>query len=181
MRISGVEIQGPNEEILVLPRLGEDIVIRARAVSDMDEFYALVPEPKPPGKLTKDGWVPTMKDETFKQKMVRYGEQRYAYMVLKSLEPSEIEWETVDLDNPKTWTKWEEELRGAGLSTVEVDRISVCVMRANALDEAKLKEAREVFLHGMAEAQKESSGLETEQESTPSGEPVSDSESDPQE
>ncbi len=181
MRIGGVNIDGPNEEILVLPRLGEDIVIRAIAVSDMSEFQALVPEPKAPGKLTKNGWEPILNDETFKTRMIKYGEQRYAYMLIQSLLPSNIEWETVDINDPKTWTKWDEELRAAGLSTVEVDRISVCVMRANALDEKKLKEARELFLLGMAEEQKRSSGLETEPESTRSGEPVSDSESDPQE
>jgi len=181
MRIGGVKVEGPNEEILVLPRLGDDIVIRARAVCDMSEFEALVPEPKPPGKLTKDGWVPTLNDETFRQRLQKFGEQRFAYMVVRSLEPSDIEWEKVDINNPKTWKLWEEELKAAGLSKVEVDRISVCVMRANSLDEAKLKEAREVFLLGMAEAQKESSGLETEPENTQSGEPASDSESDPQE
>lgn len=180
MRIGGVTIDGPNEEILVLPRLGDDIVIRAKAVSDMSEFKALVPEPKPPGKLTKNGWEPTLNDETFKQKMTKYGEQRYAFLLIQSLEPSKIEWEKVTLDNPKTWTLWGEELLAAGLSTVEVDRISVCVMRANALDEAKLTEARELFLRGMAEGQEKSSGLETEQQSTPSGEPASDSESGPQ-
>jgi hypothetical protein len=180
MRIGGVNIDS-NEEILVLPRLGEDIIIRAIAVSDMSEFHALVPEPKAPGKLTKNGWEPILNDETFKQKMIRYGEQRYAFMLIRSLEPSKIEWETVDTGNPKTWVKWDEELRAAGLSTVEVDRISVCVMRANALDEKKLKEARELFLLGMAEEQRKSSGLETEPESTPSGEPASDSESDLQE
>jgi hypothetical protein len=181
MRIGGVNIEGPNEEILVLPRLGDDIIIRAIAVSDMSEFHALVPEPKPPGKLTKNGWEPTLNDETFKTKMIRYGEQRYAYMLILSLIPSEIEWETVDLNSPKTWTRWDEELRAAGLSTVEVDRISVCVMRANALDEKKLKEARDLFLLGMAEEQRKSCGLETEPGSTPSGEPASDSESDRQE
>ncbi len=182
MRIGGVNIDGPNEEILVLPRLGEgaDIIIHATAVSDMSEFHALVPEPKAPGKLTRNGWEPILNDDTFKARMTKYGEQRYAYMLIRSLEPSRIEWETVDLSNPKTWTKWEEELRDAGLSTVEVDRISVCVMRANALDEKKLKEARELFLLGRAEEQKRSSGLETEPQSTPSGEPVSDSESAPQ-
>lgn len=176
MRIGGVKIEGPNEEILVLPRLGEDIVIRAQAVSDMDAFNVLVPEPKPPGKLTKNGWEPTLKDETYQEKLKRYGEQRFAYMVITSLIPSRIEWGEVDLDSPKTWRSWEQELKDAGLSTVEVDRITVCVMRANALDENKLKEARELFLLGMAEAQRKSSGLETEPESTPSGEPANDSE-----
>jgi hypothetical protein len=180
MRIGGVNVDGPNEEILVLPRLDDDIVFRAEAVSDMSGFHALVPEPKAPGKLTKNGWEPIKNDDTYKARMVKYSEQRYAYMLIVSLIPSEIEWSEVDLDKPKTWTKWDAELLAAGLSTVEVDRVSVCVMRANALDERKLKEARDLFLLGRAEEQKESSGLETEPESTPSGEPASDSESTPQ-
>jgi len=181
MKIGGVTVDRPNEEILVLPRLGDDIIIRAQAVSDMSEFTAIVPEPKAPGKLTKAGWEPQLKDDTYMKRVARYGAQRFAYMVIKSLIPSEIEWETVDQSNPKTWVNWEQELLDAGLSTVEVDRVTVCVMQANALDENKLKEAREVFLRGMAEAQKESCGLETEQESTPSGELANDSEPGPQE
>lgn len=181
MRIGGVQVEGLNEEILVLPRLnGGDIVIKAEAVSDLIEFTALVPEPKAPGKLTKDGWIPQLKDKTYQQRMEAYSTQRFAYMVVKSLVPSQIEWEKVSFDNPKTWKLWEQELKDAGLSNVEVDRVTVCVMRANALDENKLKEARELFLLGKAEEQGKSSGLETEPESTPSGEPASDSESVPQ-
>jgi len=181
MRIGGIEVNEPNEEVLVLPRLNGDIVIKARAVTDMDEFEKLVPEPKAPGKLTKDGWVPLPGDETYKQRVTKFNEQRFAYMVLQSLIPSEIEWSQVQYDNPKTWMKWEDELRAAGLSDVEVNRVTICVMQANALDENKLKEAREVFLHGLAEAQDKSSGPQIEPESMPSGELANDSESDLQE
>jgi len=180
MRIGGLEVKGPNEEVLVLPRLDGNIVIKAQAVVDMGEFEKLVPEPKAPGKLTKDGWVPTPNDETYRQKVTKFNEQRFAYMVLQSLLPSEIEWEQVQYDNPKTWMRWEDELRAAGLSDVEVNRVTICVMQANALDEAKLKEAREVFLLGLAEARDKSSGPQTEPENTLSGEPVNDSESGPQ-
>jgi len=174
MRIGGKEVSGPNEEVLVLPRLTGDIVIKTRAVTDMEPFEKLVPEPKAPGKLTKDGWIPQSNDKTYLQKVARYNEQRFAYIVVNSLVPSEIEWETVQLDNPKTWTDWDKELRGAGFSDVEVNRVIVCVMQANALDEAKLKEARELFLRGMAEESVESSGRPTELETTPSGEPVNE-------
>ncbi len=176
MKIGGVEIKGLNEEILVLPRLeGEDIIIRARAVTTMDDFEKLVPEPKAPGVRTRDGFKPDLKDTTYREKVERYNSQRLAYMILKSLEPSEIEWERVNLDDPSTWLNWDQELREAGLSEVEVNRIIMCVMQANALDEEKLKAAREVFLHGQEEEQEESSGPDTEQPSMPSGEPVSDS------
>lgn len=181
MRIGGKEISGPNEEVLILPRLDGDVVIKAQAVADMSDFEKLVPEPKAPGKLTKDGWIPQTDDETYQDRLTRYNEQRFAYMAIISLQPSKIEWETVDLDNPKTWIKWSDELSEAGLSTIEVNRIVVCIMQANSLDESKLKEARELFLRGLEEADEKSSGLQIERRSLQSGEPVNDSESAPQE
>jgi hypothetical protein len=172
MKIGGVEVKGPNKEILVLPRMDEDIVIEAQAVSDMSIFEELVPEPKPPGVLKKEGWVPQPNDETYLQKLADYNDRRFAFIVVKSLEPSNIEWEKVNIENPKTWTLWSDELKEAGLSDVEVNRIVVCVMQANSLDEQKLKEAREVFLLGRAEARGKSSGPRTEPENLPSGEPA---------
>ncbi len=182
MRIGGIEIKGPAEEVLVLPRLeGDDIVIRAQAVMDMDTFDALCPVPKPPGVRTKDGWKPNEKDETYQGRVTQLGEQRFAYMVIKSLEPSEIEWEAVDISDPSTWLGWTDEFKKAGISSTEVNRIIVCVMQANALDEAKLKEARDLFLRGPVLEPNEYSGPNTEPENTPSGKPASDSEFDPQE
>ena len=173
MRIGGVEVKGPAEEVLVLPRLeGENIVIRAKAVMDMDAFEALCPEPKPPGIRTKDGWKPNDKDETYQQRVKQHGELRFAYMVLESLQPSEVEWEKINLSDPSTWKDWQDELKEAGISQTELNRIIVCVMQANALDEDKLKEAREVFLRGPVPVPSEYSGLDTELENTQSGDPV---------
>jgi len=172
MRIGGVEVKGPNEEILVLPRMDGDIIIKAQAVNDMKMFDDLVSEPKPPVRLTKNGKEDNVKDKTYLEKVARYNQLRFTYMVVQSLIPSEIEWETVKLDEPKTWPNWETELRDAGISEVEINRITVCVMQANSLDEAKLKAAREVFLRGTEEEVEDSSGPQTEPESTPSGEPV---------
>lgn len=181
MRIGGVEIKGPAEEVLVLPRLdGDDIVIRAIAVLDMDEFEALCPVPKPPGMRTKEGWAPNEDDKTYKEQVAQHGEMRFAYMVLKSLEPSNVEWAKVDADVPSTWLTWQDELKEAGVSTTEINRIIVCVMQANALDEAKLKEAREVFLRGPVQEPSEYCGPNTELESTQSGDPAPASESAPQ-
>jgi hypothetical protein len=172
MKIGGVILKGPNEEILVLPRPDQDIVFRARAVVSMDEFEALVPVPEAPGILTRDGMVPQLEDETYLQKLSNYNDQRFAYMCIRSLEPSEITWEKVIRDNPKTWKLWDKELREAGLSDVEVNRVIRCVMQANSLDEDKLKEAREVFLRGAAEEQEKSSGPQIEPETTQSGQPA---------
>ncbi len=147
MKIGGVEVK-PNEEILVLPRLGGDIIIRAHAVRDMDLFHTLCPLPSAPGVRTKDGFKPNVEDKNYLQLLEIYSAQRMAYIVIKSLEPSYIEWETIKLEDPTTWQLWSEELTKAGLSEVECQRVVQCVLQANSLDEGKLKEAREVFLRG---------------------------------
>lgn len=174
MKIGGIAVSGPHEEILVLPRGEDQVVIRAKAVLDLDEFDRICPEPKPPGKRTKEGWVPNKDDITYQQILSRHNEQRIAYLVIRSLEPSQIEWDTVDLGNPKTWTNYVTDFRNAGFSTIEINRIVTCVMQANALDEAKLEQARKVFLLGLVQAKDESSGPNIELENMPSGEPVND-------
>jgi hypothetical protein len=171
MRIGGITIAGPTQELLVLPRGEQTIVIRAQAIN-LDEFDILCPEPKAPGKLTKDGWVPMPDDENYRQILQNHNEKRIAYLVINSLEPSEIEWDTVQVDNPHTWTNYVQDFKAAGLTTIEVNRIVQCVMQANSLDESKLEQARKVFLLGQVRAQKESSGQNTEPESTQSGNPV---------
>jgi hypothetical protein len=110
----------------------------------------MVPQPVAPGIRTRDGFKPDTKDVTYVSMQARYSDQRMAYLVLKSLEPSQIEWTKVDLADPTTWEGWQAELKEAGLSEVECNRIVICVMQANSLDEDKLKIAREVFLRGQA-------------------------------
>lgn len=173
MRIGGIAVEGPTEEVLVLPRGEQVLVIRAKAIN-LDDFDALCPEPKPPGKLTKDGWIPDVDNENYKSIVNTHNEKRIAYLVVKALEPSEIEWDTVQIDNPRTWTNYTSDFKAAGLTTIEINRIVQCVMQANSLDENKLEQARKVFLLGQAQAQKMSSGQSTEQPNTASGELAKD-------
>jgi len=149
MKIGGIDPRTlPTEEVLVLPRGDNRIVFRARGLESMDEFNKLSPEPKAPGKLTRDGWVPDTADEGYQSVMAEFSKRRTGYYMVHSLEPSEIEWDTVQADNPSTWCNWEDDLRGAGLSRIEINRVSALVLEANCLDEAKLRKAREVFLQG---------------------------------
>lgn len=166
MKVGGVTITPPNEELLVLPRNPEPLVFRAKAVNDMSDFDALCPTPKPPGILTKDGWVPQTDDPDFKQVQRHYDDQQLAYLVIRTLEPSAIEWEHVNVSNPKTWGQWRKELFDAGLTKMEVNRVLQLVMDANSLNEAKLAKAREVFLLGQQQAAEKSSGQPAEQPST---------------
>lgn len=147
MKIGGVQVT-PSQEILVLPRDGGDIVIKAKAYRVGDEFDKLCPMPTPPMVTTKEGSSPDWSDKDFKAQIATRDERRFAYLVLKSIEDSQIEWEKVDLDKPNTWTKWGDELIEAGITEVEVNRIVNAVLAANSLDEAKIKQARERFLRG---------------------------------
>lgn len=160
MKIAGREISGPNKVTLVLPREdSEDIVIIAQAC-DTDAVDDILIEPQPPIKVIKGEKIKDLKDEGYIDQMNNYYVRRLAYIILKSLEPSDIEWETVDIEDPKTWTNYNQELKDAGFSTVEINRIGAAVMEANALDEAKLEAARQVFLRGQAE-EKSTSGPST--------------------
>ena len=84
----------------------------------------------------------------YKRAVTVRNELRFAFMIIRSLEPSNIEWGEVDLEKPSTWTKWDDELKKAGLSETDVNRVVGAVMIANSLDEDKIKEAREAFLRG---------------------------------
>lgn len=151
MKIGGIQVS-PCEEILVLPRSsGDDIVIRAKAVSISDDFNKLVPEPTPPNIRTKDGSKPDHKDKNYLDAVSIRDDQRFAFLVIRSLEPSKIEWEKVDEKNPSTWLKWKEDFKEGGLSEVEINRITNAVMIANSLDEEKIEEARKAFLRGQGE------------------------------
>ena len=151
MRVAGIEITAC-EELLVLPRPdGHPIPFRAKAVAVKDEFDRLIPEPVAPVLQKKGGKVSDFRDKDYLDAVSKRDDARFALMCLRSLEPSQIEWTQVQLDDPNTWTLWTDELKEAGLSEVEVNRVIGLVMAANALDEAKISEARKSFLLGQGE------------------------------
>ena len=152
MKVGNVTIS-KSEQVLVLPRVGDnqDIIFKAIAVGSMKEFDAICPEPKAPGIRTRKGFELDLKNESYQQLVSLHGDKRLAYIMIKSLEPSEVEWEKVSIEDPSTWMLWQDEFIDAGLSAIEVNRVVGCVMEANALDEGKLEEARSDFLLGEVE------------------------------
>lgn len=150
MKMNGTKLECPNEEILVLPRPSGDLVFKAKAVLDYDEFDKICPEPKPPVKVVKGGKKEVnIADSAYQAEISAHNERRMAFIILKSLQATEgLEWETVDMLKPNTWVNYVDELKSSGFSSVEIHRIVTAVLRANALDEAKLEEARKAFLAG---------------------------------
>jgi len=176
MKIGGVDPKSlSTEDFLVLPRGESEIVFRAVGVQDYGPFNALCPEPSAPKiHKPKEGWVDNVEEPGYKEMMAIYQRRRLAWLIITSLEPSEIEWDVVDPDKPGTWTEWEQELKDSGLNQVECNRVQNLVFQVNCLDEDKLSEAREAFILGQRVVQSASSGQNTEQESSPSGEPVTE-------
>lgn len=151
MKIGGVEVCPSPEEVLVLPRGEQNIVFRAVPVKDWEPFNKMVPEPVCPV-----GWVKNEKrlltDDKDYQKLVEHRRDLMtAYMILESIKPSNIEWDSVIETQPETWLKWEDDLRASGLTNVEINLVINLVFSANQLDEKKLKAARESFLHGQGQ------------------------------
>jgi len=166
MKIAGRTVKGPNRVTLVLPRENdEDIIFVAQAVTDMTEFDQYLDMPKPPAHRTPQGVEYNHDDPAYVEQLMTYNLKKMAWLVIKSLEPSEIEWSTVVNENPSTWINYTTELKEAGFSDVEVNRITSIVLQANALDEDKLNAAREVFLRGRVD-QKNTSGRSTPVESS---------------
>ena len=80
MKIGGIDPTTlPSEVFLVLPRGDQEIVFRAQPVKDMDAFEALCPRPTPPGKMTREGWVPLDNDPTYQTVLAAWANQRLGY------------------------------------------------------------------------------------------------------
>lgn len=153
MKINGIDPSTmASEDVLVLPRGEHFITFRAKGLPDMEAFYALCPEPVAPAKMTPEGLKADVLNPDYVSSFSEYSRRRLAYMVVNSLAPSNIEWDTVDIASPSTWANWEVDLKANGISQVECNLVLKLVLEVNQLDEAKLKKAREVFLLGPQQA-----------------------------
>lgn len=148
MKIKGKKIEGPNQEIIAIPRgIGDDIILIVKAIQDMTPFEKMCSSPVPPMRKIEGVDVPNVKDKKFLKAIDRYVEKRMAWMVITSLEATEeLEWEKVDSSDPSTWMFFKDELKEAGFSDVEVNRVIGGVVSVNALSESKVEAARERFL-----------------------------------
>jgi len=155
MKIGGVAVNGPKKTTLVLPRDEGNLVFYFVAVTDDAEFDKMYPEPEPPVtfnvKLQQN--IKQFKDEGYIAKLVARNKIKNAWLMLQSIAPSNIEWDTVKLDDPSTFTNWDEDLRKAGLNLAELNAIYEYFGKANYVTDAMLDEARSSFLASQAAVQ----------------------------
>lgn len=174
MRIKGQEISGPNEELIVIPRGQSQIVLKARAVLEYDDFERLCPEPNPPFVLKPGGRKEhNFNDPKYRAAQAQRVKQQTYFMFTKSLMATEgLEWETIDLNRPDTWLNFDNELKSSGFSLIERGMITRGIMVANNLDDTKVEEARQRFLQSLQVSDDDSSSQKDGPTSTPPGEPV---------
>jgi hypothetical protein len=177
MKIHGVKLDTPNEEVVVIPRKSGDIVIRAKAILDDEEFLKLCPTPTPPEVIRAGGARSLdINDKDYLKKMDDWAANKTHWMVLKSLEATEgLEWDNVNMSDPATWSEYSKELQVAGFSQLEIVRILTAVTDACGLNQDKIEEATKRFLAGQVATQEKLSSQSSEQKDTPSSEPVKDS------
>ena len=149
MRLNGKTVSGANETIIVIPRFNSDnIIFKARAVLDMEEFEKMCPAPTPPKKVFAGGReVENVKDPGYIQQMENHSTLRLSWIVLTSLSATEdLEWDNVDIADPTTWNNFRIEMTESGFSTIEINRVIADCLNVNALNEEKIEAARELFL-----------------------------------
>jgi hypothetical protein len=149
MKISGKRLDMPPVVIVPVLRGETETIFKVGAVLDFKEFELLCPAPIPPMIKHKDAVepVPDLKDKKYIDACDKYARQRSSYMIIKSISHTEnLEWESVDLGKPETYSNYEKELKDAGLNQIEIGRLIGAVMEANGLDETKIEEARKRFL-----------------------------------
>ena len=152
MKLKGQKLQGPAIEVIVLPRQCGNLVFKAQAVIEDKEFDSLCPRPIPPKKLMPGGVTQiNVEDPEYKKSITEFAIRRTHWMILKSLQATtDLEWETVKMDDPSTWSNFAQEFLESGLTAIEVNRIIDVVMTVNGLNEKKIDEATKAFLAGPA-------------------------------
>lgn len=166
MKFKGKTVAPPPVLEHVIPREPENIVFRCEAVLDYSEFEKLVPIPQPP-LVTPVGKAPYQdkRDKKYLKKLDERNELRTRWMLLKTISKSEVEFETIKMDDPSTWENLEDELATV-LTPYEVGQLIGKIYEANIPSE-RTKDAAENFSHlsNMLQQAQESSDL-PEQETT---------------
>lgn len=146
MLIDGQKVNIPFKRTIKFPRVEGDIIFTAVAVPCSDEFDGFCPSPEPPSiKDVKGNLVRIdFDDATYKKQVRAWHISRFDHQVIKSLE--NVQWETVDLKDPKTWGNWRKECVELGLSDTEVISLLNQVIETHQPSNELIEQMRSDFL-----------------------------------
>lgn len=150
--IGGKVVDGPKQVIIALPRGDQgDIGFIFIAVLDDSEFEKLCPVPKPPVSIkTGVGRIENVEDPGYRAAVERRGSFKADWFFLNSIRPSQIEWQTVKMNDMHTWENWRKELRDSGFSVAECNRLWETFLDVNTVSDQMVQEARLRFLVSQA-------------------------------
>lgn len=147
MKINNIVFDKPAIETLVMPVGSQDIVFKAKCVTDYSDFDAMCPTPEPPViKFAKGGTRKDFDDPEYKKAFEEWGQKRAAWMFIESISETEgLEWDTVDKKDPETWKNYEKDLLKV-FSIYHIGRLTQLVFEVCGLSENRIQEATERFL-----------------------------------
>ncbi len=148
MLFGGEKLHRPPEDVVVFPRAAGNLILHIKGVESFEEFDASNPRPEPPKILKQGQQQPHFEDESYKQQFEKWADRRQDWLLIQALsvEANDISWEQVELDKPSTWKHATDELKEAGLTVIEINRLIARVYEVNALSERGMEAARANFL-----------------------------------
>lgn len=175
MKIAGQVVNMPPRDVIIFPRAQGELIFWLVAIESFEAFDAICPRPKPPQRIVRGKAIENLEDGSYQKMLQEWLNQRQHWLLLKALEDADndITWESVDISNPRTWCNVEKELRAAGLTEIEYNRLIGKVYEVNALAETAMDRARANFLLMTSlESSEGSESQEDGQEPLQSGRPV---------
>lgn len=147
MKLGGRKISNNNLQVVVLPRNDGDVVFKFKPVLSTEDFDKLVKMPDMPFVTDAQGTRSFPDDPMYRKQVLEYVGLKSRWMFLYSISATEgLEWETVNIGDPKTWEHYTEEFKEAGITEIEMQRLNAAFEKVNSLNEEHLEEARNRFL-----------------------------------
>lgn len=147
MKIGGEEIQAKYRSELTihrpeteeLPERNYQFVLEA---ADISEFEKRFPDPEPPTKTVKGEQLPDFENEEYNERLQERITHRMHWIIIKTMAPSNIEWDSVKEEDPDTYELWEKDLLNAGFTRAEVNRLtSECYKVNGFVTNERIKDA----------------------------------------
>ena len=140
MKLNGVSIEARYKKTISFKRSPEPIVLTLHSFLGDEDFEKICPTPEPP-LVTRPGGEKTAApdDPDYQKELTDHSRKNLQYMIIKTIQ--DIEWETVDFDDPASWANWEKEFTDSGFSTNEVVLLQNQIFEVNGLSEDSVTDA----------------------------------------